>query len=63
MINQNSRKDLIAYRIEQAKKTASEADLFRQNNMYRGAMNRVYYGMFYMLQALALKHGFESLGK
>ncbi len=28
--------------------------------MLRGAMNRIYYSMFYMLQALSLKYNFES---
>ncbi len=28
--------------------------------MLRGSMNRIYYSMFYMLQALSLKYQFES---
>jgi len=60
MISKTDRKTLIQYRVEQAKSTAKEADYLRNNQMYRGAMNRVYYSMFYMLQALALKYEYET---
>ena len=60
MIDEESRNALIAYRTEQAKQTALEADILLKNDMLRGAMNRIYYSMFYMLQGLSLKHTFES---
>jgi uncharacterized protein (UPF0332 family) len=60
MIDEESRIQLIEYRIEQAKSTAREAEFLLNNDMFRGAMNRIYYSMFYMLQALSLKFQFES---
>jgi len=60
MIDEESRIQLIEYRIEQAKSTAREAEFLLNNDMLRGAMNRIYYSMFYMLQALSLKFQFES---
>jgi len=60
MIDDNSREQLIAYRVEQAKSTALEAEFLLNNDMLRGSMNRIYYSMFYMLQALSLKYQFES---
>lgn len=60
MIDEESRNALVAYRIVQAKQTSEEAHMLLSNDMLRGAMNRIYYGMFYMLQALSLKYQFES---
>jgi len=60
MIEKEQRQELIRYRIEQAKETAKEADLMLQNNLLRGAVNRIYYAMFYMLLALALKYEFAT---
>jgi uncharacterized protein (UPF0332 family) len=60
MIDEDSRAQLISYREEQAKSTALEAEFLLNNDMLRGSMNRIYYSMFYMLQALSLKYQFES---
>jgi len=60
MIDEGSRMQLVNHRVEQAKSTATEAEILLANNMLRGAMNRMYYSMFYMLQALSLKFQFES---
>lgn len=60
MMDDNDRVQLITYRVEQAKSTAQEAEFLLNNDMLRGSMNRIYYSMFYMLQALSLKYQFES---
>ncbi|MHC1777694.1 MAG: HEPN domain-containing protein [Lentimicrobium sp.] len=60
MIDDQSRKDLILYRVQQARITSREARVLIENDLLRGSMNRMYYSMFYMLQALSLKHQFES---
>ena len=60
MIEEEKRKLLIAYRIEQARETITEAELLFKNNKLRAAVNRVYYGMFYCLLALGLKNKFET---
>jgi len=59
-LDENKRKTLIAYRIEQAKETIIEAKIMIDNGKFRAAINRIYYGMFYILLALALKHYFET---
>jgi uncharacterized protein (UPF0332 family) len=52
--------DIILYRIEQAKRTLTDIEVLVQNNLYNIAVNRIYYGMFYMLLALALKYDFKT---
>lgn len=52
--------ELIKYRVEQAHKTINEVDLLIEQNLLVIAINRIYYGMFYMLLALALKEGFKT---
>ncbi len=59
-INETDKNELINYRIEQAKETFSVIDLLIENDKYPAAFNRIYYGIFYSLLALALKFGFES---
>jgi uncharacterized protein len=59
-IDDDTRKALIQYRIEQAKETVEEAKLLLDHDKFRAAVNRIYYGMFYMLLALALKYRFET---
>ncbi|RIH65988.1 HEPN domain-containing protein [Mariniphaga sediminis] len=52
--------DLINYRIQQANETIKEVEFQIENNFLVIAVNRIYYGMFYMLLALALKNGFKT---
>lgn len=59
-INSEDRKTLIEYRVNQARETVNEADLMIKNSYFRAAINRIYYGMFYMLLALSLKHEFAT---
>jgi uncharacterized protein (UPF0332 family) len=54
------RQILIEYRIEQAKKMVDVSELLIKNNEAESAINRIYYGMFYMLLALGLKYEFET---
>jgi len=59
-MKEEQRNQLIKYRIEQAKETSDEAKLMLENKMLRGATNRIYYAMFYMLLALSLKYKFNT---
>ena len=45
MIKGKQRNDLIKYRIKQAKTTKNQAKLMIDNEMFRGAINRIYYGI------------------
>jgi len=45
-------RDLLRYRMGQARETLREATILRDAAAYRGAINRAYYAMFYALLAL-----------
>jgi len=51
---------LIRYRLTQAHETVAETEKLIGLQMLPVAVNRIYYGMFYALTALALKNDFES---
>ncbi len=59
-VENDTRKALIQYRIEQAKETIEEVRLMIDHDKFRAAINRIYYGIFYMLLALGLKYHFET---
>ncbi|MBL7797685.1 MAG: HEPN domain-containing protein [Saprospiraceae bacterium] len=60
MITPEKRRQLIANQILRAEKAIAQADFCLVNNQFDLAFNRIYYGMFYAMQALALLHGFET---
>jgi|SRR6056297_255527 len=60
MNNKFNKDDLIKYRIEQAENTIREIPLLIDNGLNKTAVNRIYYGMFYMLLALALENDFQT---
>lgn len=51
---------LIKLRIEQASDTVKEVEVLINDKLYRVAINRIYYGMFYILLALALRYNFKT---
>ncbi len=59
-INDNDRKSLVLYRLQQADETIRDVELLIENNRIRSAVNRIYYGIFYSLLALALTLEFET---
>lgn len=60
MINDNDREILIQYRLDQAKTTINEVSKLIETDLLNVAVNRIYYGIFYCLTALALKFEFRS---
>ena len=60
MIEDNDRKALIEYRLQQAKDTIDLAKFLVSNDKLVIAVNRIYYGMYYALTALALQSKFET---
>lgn len=55
---------LITYRLERSNESLVAAELMLENNLFIPAMNRIYYSMFYAVQALLIlnesafsKHG------
>ncbi len=59
-LNKNEKKNLIDYRLEQADETIQDVKLLVNNKRYRSAINRIYYGMFYALSALAIANNFQT---
>jgi uncharacterized protein (UPF0332 family) len=59
-LDKSDKETLIHYRIEQAKNACDDADFLIQNDRLTSAVNRIYYAMFYMLSALALKHDYHT---
>jgi uncharacterized protein (UPF0332 family) len=54
------KEDLIRYRIKRAEDTLDEAELAIKNNKLPLAENRIYYSIFYVVSALALKNDFST---
>lgn len=50
----------IEYRIKRAYETLKEASMLLQEDHLHGAVNRIYYAMFYAVSALALQHDFST---
>ena len=53
-LDQENRKELIIYRLGQAFETIEDVKLLLENERFRSAVNRIYYGMFYSLLALGI---------
>lgn len=51
---------LINYRIDQAKESVKEVEILIKNDLLKVAVNRIYYGMFYIILALAIKYDFKT---
>lgn len=59
-IDEPVRDELIRLHIEKARETASDVRFLIDNSKFFLAVNRIYYGMFYILSALALKSQFQT---
>ena len=60
MIDEKDRDALVAYRLQQAFETVELAKFLAESQKLLITVNRIYYGMYYALTALALKNGFET---
>ena len=63
-MTKNEKITLVNYRLERANESLKAARLMLENNLFIPAMNRIYYSMFYAVQALIIlkestfsKHG------
>lgn len=52
--------ELIDFRIQQAFETIPEVEFQIKNNFLKIAVSRIYYGMFYILLALALRNNYKT---
>lgn len=60
MITEKDRESLIEYRLNQALETIELAKFLVDSDKLIIAVNRIYYGMYYALTALALKNKFDT---
>lgn len=58
--DKNDKEALIQYRIKQAKSAYEDVAFLIENGKLTIAVNRIYYGMFYILSALAMKYDFHT---
>jgi len=54
------RDELVKYRVKRAKETVDDARIALENNRLHNAENRIYYAIFYIISALALKNDFST---
>ena len=59
-LSDEEKSNLVKYKIDRAEETIEEARILIDNNKLFSAVNRIYYANFYILSALALKHGFST---
>ena len=59
-LDEQSRADLMRYRMERADETLQEAGLLAKEGYYNAAFNRLYYACFYATLALLVKHGITT---
>lgn len=59
-LDEQSRTDLVRYRIERASETLMEARLLAKEGYYNAAFNRLYYACFYAALALLVKNGLST---
>jgi uncharacterized protein (UPF0332 family) len=60
MMNEKDRTSLINYRLEQAKETIELTKFLIDAGKLNVAVNRIYYGLYYVLTALAIKNKYET---
>ena len=54
-LNPEDRNELIKYRIQQADECVEEVKFLIENKRYKIAVNRIYYGMFYMHASIGIE--------
>ena len=59
-LDEQSRSDLVKYRLDRAKGTLLEARLMEKEGYYNAAFNRLYYACFYATLALLVKYGITT---
>ena len=59
-LSEQDRQTLIDFRLEQANEAIKDVELLLTHKRFRTSTNRIYYGMFYSVMALALKYQFTT---
>lgn len=59
-MKKSDRQNLINYRLSRGKESIEEVKLLMEKEKYFAAMNRIYYGLFYVVNCLALIDDFTT---
>ncbi|MBW2492444.1 MAG: HEPN domain-containing protein [Deltaproteobacteria bacterium] len=59
-LNNEDRELLINNYLEKARTTIEKVEFLVDNNEYQLAVNRIYYGIYYSLSALAIRHRYST---
>lgn len=60
MLDEDSRRALITYRIQRAYETLKEAEVMIRESFYNASVNRMYYACYYATVALLLKFDIQA---
>jgi uncharacterized protein (UPF0332 family) len=60
MMNEETRKAIVAYRLENAHKTSDEIPIHIANELWNTAINRLYYACYFAVTALLISYGIEA---
>jgi uncharacterized protein (UPF0332 family) len=60
MMNKETRKAIVFYRLENAHKTLNEIPIHIEHELWNTAVNRLYYACFYAVTALLVSVGIEA---
>ena len=60
ILDEESRKALLAYRMQRAYDTMKEAEVMIRETFYNAAINRMYYACYYATVALLLKNNIQT---
>jgi len=59
-MNENERKEYVRYRIDSARKTFEAAKVLADNGFWNSAVNRLYYAVFYAVNALLVMNKIQT---
>lgn len=60
VLDEESRKALVTYRMQRAIETMKEAEVMIRESFYNAAINRMYYACYYATLALLLKNNIQT---
>ena len=60
ILNETDRKEIVKYRLENARTTFAEVPFHMENKFYKTAANRLYYACYYAASALLINDGYEA---
>jgi uncharacterized protein (UPF0332 family) len=58
-LTDEQRRDIVRYRLENARKMMAEVESHRENGFYNTAVNRMYYACYYAATAMLISMGIE----